>query len=77
MGCRGCQLSFVPIVGQCRECQGELTYYPSVPRQFCSIACRTAHRRRAGAWVARTCDNCGPYLSRPRSAPPQPHRLSI
>lgn len=54
-GCNG----RVPLTTECRECGTTVTYYPSTPRQFCSIACRTAYRRRAGAWEVRVCENCG------------------
>lgn len=49
----------MPIQVVCLHCGETFSCYPSQRRQFCSVACRTEHRREAGAWEQRVCKTCG------------------
>ena len=49
----------MPTLVVCVHCGEAFSCYPSQRRQFCSIDCRTEHRRQAGGWEKRVCRTCG------------------
>lgn len=42
----------------CENCGNTFSCYPSQRRRFCSMSCRTDHRRQAGGWQQRACMHC-------------------
>ena len=58
MSAPGAKTPSMPVNIECENCGEAFSCYPSQLRRFCSMSCRTEHRRRLGGWEQRSCTNC-------------------